>query len=78
MVSEQGDWQWAEEDSGQWQLSSLSRVTGWLLIVCLVDKFTGHTVKKLIIFRDQVPERDYRRLCRIILRRQSTYYNVQE
>ncbi len=74
-VSEEGDWQWGQPDQPPRLLAPQSRVTGWVLLICLQDKLSGATAERLLLFRDQLSEQNYRRLCRIILRRQS---NPQE
>lgn len=66
-LSEQGDWQWLDEQpSGLMQISSSSRVTAWLVFISLQDAFDKHQRQYLCVFRDAVSVADYRRLCRII------------
>lgn len=70
-VSEEGDWQWGLPGQTERLLAPQSRVTAWVLLICLQDKLSGSVAERLMLFRDQLSEQNYRRLCRIILRRQS-------
>ncbi|GGD67636.1 hypothetical protein GCM10011357_23470 [Lacimicrobium alkaliphilum] len=71
LVSENGDWQWAEDGVQEKMLARQSRVTAWVLFICLQDKLSHRPAERLLVFRDQLSELNYRRLSRIILRRQA-------
>lgn len=67
-VSEQGDWQQLlVVDAQAMRITPASRVTGGLLWLALQPVLGSRGKKQWqLIFRDQVSEQDYRRLCRII------------
>jgi hypothetical protein len=74
MLSDVGEWLYLDdENQAYWQMTHHCRITSLLLWVNLLPKLasSGRADCWLWIFRDQVSEQDYRRLCRIIVRQQS-------
>lgn len=69
--NQQGEWSYlGKETAIQWQMTEKSRLTDWLLWIQLsspIDTGQSHWV---VVFKDQVSEADYRRLCRAILYQQ--------
>ena len=71
LVSQQGDWTYlSQQDNTSWQFSQRSRLTGWVLWIHISSKIGVGQSRWHWIFRDQVSEQDYRRLCRCILYQQ--------
>ena len=74
--SQQGEWNYLDKEMQfQWQITEKSKLSSWLVWLQLrspVDPNQGHW---LVIFKDQVSEADYRRLCRAILYQQQTKSN---
>ncbi|MGO4894177.1 protein YgfX [Flavobacterium sp. W21_SRS_FM6] len=67
-LSVQGEWDDLEQDNpSQWRMSGKSRVTPWLLWVHLISPIDAKTAQWVFVYKDQVSEADYRRLCRVIL-----------
>lgn len=67
MVSYQGQWTYLDQrEVANWTLGANSKMTSWLLWVHLQPKLVGKP-RWQWVFRDQVSEQDYRRLCRCIL-----------
>jgi hypothetical protein len=74
MLSDTGEWLYLDDDNqSYWQMTRQCRISNLLLWINLSPKLTSPSVSGcwLWIFRDQVTEQDYRRLCRIIIRQQS-------
>jgi hypothetical protein len=70
-LSEQGQWEHLNpEHQFQWLISARSRVSPWLLWVHLVSPLNLQKARWVIIFKDQVSEHSYRRICGAILLRQ--------
>lgn len=70
-LSDQGEWLYLGlERQSHWNITSKSRVTPWLLWIHLISSVDQQKAHWLIVFKDQVSERDYRRLCRAILLQQ--------
>ena len=71
VVSQQGDWTYlSQQDDTSWQFTQRSRLTSWVLWINLSSKIGVGKSRWHWIFRDQVSEQDYRRLCRCILYQQ--------
>jgi uncharacterized membrane protein YeiB len=71
LVSQQGDWTYlSQQNNTSWQLSQRSRLTSWILWIHISAKIGVGQSRWHWIFKDQVSERDYRRLCRCILYQQ--------
>ena len=71
LVSQQGDWTYlSQQDNTSWKLSQRSRLTSWILWIHISEKIGVGESRWHWIFRDQVSEQDYRRLCRCILYQQ--------
>ena len=71
MLSDGGEWLYLDdENQAYWQMTRRCLGTGLLLWVNLRPKLasSGRSERWLWIFKDQVCEQDYRRLCRIIIR----------
>lgn len=72
-VSEQGDWLYLDDDSDQLlQISRSSRVSGPLIWLNLHPRTDGPVrgESRQWLFRDQVGDDNFRRLCRIVIQRQ--------
>ncbi len=67
-VDDNGEWIWLEQQTVS-VITSASRVSAWLLWVCLRPQMGGKA-QWIWIFQDAVSEADYRRLARIIIRMQ--------
>lgn len=71
IFSQQGEWlELGRHEQTTWQLTKSSRVTGLLLFVHLASQFDLKRTKRHLIYRDQLNEQDFRRLCRTILYQQ--------
>lgn len=71
LVTQQGDWTYlSQQDDTSWQFTQRSRLTPWILWIHISSKIGGSESRWHWIFRDQVSEQDYRRLCRCILYQQ--------
>lgn len=71
MLSDNGEWLYLDQESeNNWQIGGRSRISNLLLWVELIPKIAGQNSRNswLWIFRDQVTEQNYRRLCRVIIR----------
>jgi hypothetical protein len=67
VVSYQGEWTYLDQRSQpNWQLSPDSKITSLVLWIHLQPKLAGKPCWQWV-FRDQVSEQDYRRLCRCIV-----------
>ena len=67
--------EWLETDvEGQvaWNITDKSRVSALLLFIHLVVSNNIHQSKWCLVYKDQVSERDFRRLCRAIIYQQHT------
>lgn len=64
------DGQWLEMTRGAqvgWKITSRSRISSLLLFIHLVSPINAKHQKWCLIFRDQLSERDFRRLCRAVI-----------
>mgnify|MGYP001061651865 FL=1 len=67
IFSQQGEWlEILGQQQTSWQISKDSRVTSLLLFVHLVSTIDFTQSKRCLVFRDQVEEAHFRRLCRAI------------
>ena len=64
---QQGEWIYLEQADQQWQMTPKSRLSHWLLWIELALVSDPSQRHWLVIFRDQLDEQHYRRLCRAIL-----------
>lgn len=66
---------WTELEQGQgssWRLTSQSRLSGLLIFIHLVSALNAKRSKRLLLFKDQMTEQDYRRLCRAVIYQQQS------
>jgi hypothetical protein len=73
IFSVRGEWVESSVD-GQtsWTITAKSRVSNLLLFVQLISPVNTRHSKWCLIYKDQVTERDFRRLCRAIIYQQQT------
>ncbi|XOV78461.1 MAG: protein YgfX [Aestuariibacter sp.] len=64
-----GQWRFLQEQqlTRQWQIDRNSRITPWLVWVSLTEKLS-HEKRICLVFRDAVPETQFRAICRVIRR----------
>lgn len=71
-LSETGQWSElsAPEQVQQWQITRHSRVSSLLIWLQLLPTLSGEKTEPrwLWVYRDQLPERDFRRLAKIVVR----------
>ncbi len=73
IFSEKGDWLECNNDQQlSYRLSQQSRVTSVVLFVHLVPPLAKTQAKRRLIFKDQLSEQDYRRMCRAIFYQQQS------
>ncbi|MGJ8681352.1 protein YgfX [Paraglaciecola sp.] len=66
--TQKGEWQELEQDNqSSWLISQQSRVMGIMLLIRVTSVLNTKQSKWVTIYKDQVCERDYRRLCRAII-----------
>lgn len=71
-LSSEGEWEYLNgESQTHWRISAKSRVSQWFLWIHLVSSVNPQKSHWYVIFKDQVSESDYRRLCRAILLQQN-------
>lgn len=71
-----GDWLETSKDRQvAWIITNKSRVSSLLLFVHLISPVNSRHSKWCLIFKDQVTERDFRRLSRAIIYQQQTVGN---
>ena len=69
--TEQG--QWSEMDVqhqghvSNWLLNKQSKITGYVLFLHLVSALNPRRSKWMFLYKDQVSEQDYRRICRAVI-----------
>lgn len=76
VFSQQGDWLeifGAQQIS--WQVTNKSRITSLLLFIHLMSPNDQKASKWRLVFKDQISEKSYRRLCRVVLFQQHTKEN---
>ncbi len=73
IFSQRGEWLETNVD-GQisWKITEKSRTTSLLLFIHLSSPVNARHSKWCLIYKDQVTERDFRRLCRAIIYQQQT------
>jgi hypothetical protein len=71
ILSERGEWMETNID-GQvsWKITDKSRVSIFLVFVHLISPVNNHNSKWCLVFKDQVSEQDYRRICRAVIYQQ--------
>ncbi len=71
IFSERGEWTETNID-GQisWKITDKSRVSIFLVFVHLISPVNNHNSKWCLVFKDQVSEQDYRRICRAVIYQQ--------
>lgn len=71
VFSERGEWIETNTD-GQvsWKITDKSRVSIFLIFIHLVSPVNNRNSKWYLVYKDQVNQRDYRRLCRAIIYQQ--------
>jgi hypothetical protein len=68
-----GDWLETSKDKQvAWAITDKSRVSSLLLFVHLISPVNSRRSKWRLIFKDQVTERDFRRLSRAVIYQQQT------
>ena len=68
-----GDWLETSKDKQvAWVITDKSRVSSLLLFVHLISPVNSRRSKWCLIFKDQVTERDFRRLSRAVIYQQQT------
>jgi hypothetical protein len=73
ILSDHGEW--LETDiTGQvsWKITDKSRVSSLLLFIHLISPVNARRFKWCLIYRDQLTEQDFRRLCRAVIYQQQT------
>ncbi len=76
IFSEHGEW--LETDIiGQvsWKITDKSRVSSLLLFIHLISPVNARRCKWCLIYRDQLTEQDFRRLCRAVIYQQQVADN---
>ena len=73
IFSERGEWMETNID-GQvsWKITDKSRVSSFLIFVHLISPVNYRNSKWCLVFKDQVSEQDYRRICRAVIYQQQT------
>ena len=71
IFSERGEWMETNID-GQvsWRITDRSRVSSFLLFIHLISPVNYRNSKWCLVFKDQVSEQDYRRICRAVIYQQ--------
>lgn len=73
IFSQLGDWLETREDRQvAWAITNKSRVSSLLLFVHLISPVNSRRSKWCLIYKDQVTERDFRRLSRAVIYQQQT------
>ena len=76
VFSQNGEWLETNID-GQigWKITEKSRVSSILLFIHLIAPVNARDSKWCLIYRDQITERNFRRLCRAVIYQQQTAGN---
>lgn len=71
LFSQSGEWLETNID-GQvgWKITNKSRVSSFLLFIHLISPLNSRHSKWCVIYKDQVTEQNFRRLCRAVLYQQ--------
>jgi hypothetical protein len=73
IFSERGEWTETNiDDQISWKITDKSRVSIFLVFIHLVSPVNYRNSKWRLVYKDQVDERDYRRLCRAIIYQQQS------
>ncbi|WP_299075559.1 protein YgfX [uncultured Paraglaciecola sp.] len=68
ILSEQGEWLEVKgHNQTSWKLTDKSRISSLLLFIHLVSTVNARHSKWRLVYKDQVTERDFRRLCRAVI-----------
>ena len=73
IFSQFGEWMETNVDGqSTWTITNKSRVSSFLLFIHLKSPLNFHDSKWCLIYKDQVTELDFRRLCRAVIYQQQT------
>jgi hypothetical protein len=76
LISQSGEWlETNVEGQVGWKITNKSRVSSFLLFIHLISPLNSRHSKWCLIYKDQVTEQNFRRLCRVVLYQQQ---NVRE
>ncbi|MFT4808616.1 MAG: hypothetical protein ACI9LX_001947 [Paraglaciecola sp.] len=67
--------EWLETNLGEqtsWKVTDKSRVSFFLIFIHMISPLNYSQSKWCLIYRDQVSNRDFRRLCRVVIYQQQT------
>ena len=71
VFSERGEWiETSNNEQISWKITDKSRVSILLIFIHLVSPVNNRNSKWCLVFKDQVNQRDYRRLCRATIYQQ--------
>ena len=71
IFSEDGEWLETNiDDQIDWRITDKSRVSSLLIFVNLISSVNARHSKWYLVFKDQVTEQDFRRLCRAVIYQQ--------
>tara|TARA_R110002153_G_scaffold53487_1_gene149111 strand:+ start:2233 stop:2679 length:447 start_codon:yes stop_codon:yes gene_type:complete len=77
ILSLQGEWLETNiNEQISWKITSRSRVSSLVLFIHLISPINARHSKWCLIYRDQVTERDFRRLCCAVIYQQQTTGNI--
>lgn len=75
IFSQRGEWMEIHEDQQiSWLITNSSRVSSSFLFIHLVSAVNASRSKWCLIYKDQVTERDFRRLCLAVIYQQQISY----
>jgi hypothetical protein len=73
ILSQSGEWLEINIDRQvAWRITNKSRISSVLLFIRLVSPLNARHSKWCLIYKDQVSERDFRRLCRTVIHQQQS------
>jgi hypothetical protein len=73
ILSQNGGWLEINIDRQvAWRMTNKSRISSILLFIHLVSPLNARHSKRCLIYKDQVSERDFRRLCRTVIYQQQS------
>ena len=76
IFSSHGEWLESNiNEQTDWKMTDKSRVTSLLLFIHLISSAEGRLSKWSLIYRDQVTEQDFRRLCCAVIYQQQNIGN---
>ena len=71
ILSQSGEWlETNKENQVVWKITNKSRCSSLLLFIHLISPLNVRHSKWCLIYKDQVNERDFRRLCRAVIYQQ--------